>query len=205
LKIVLIGNYAESLISFRGALLSELVKLGHEVIACAPGENEDVAKRLKALGVTYKALKLDRTSINPIKDLIFFCELGIFFHKIRPEIVFSYTIKPVIYGSIAAKLTGVANIFSIITGLGYVFIGNSLKQRIIRNLVCRLYRKTLPLNNVIFFLNKDDLSLFIRLGLVKNNNRTQVLSGEGVNIGDYSNTAIYDNSLTPFTLETGGK
>lgn len=202
MKIVLIGNYAESLISFRGALLSELVKLGHEVIACAPGENEDVAKRLKALGVTYKALKLDRTSINPIKDLVFFCELGIFFHKILPEIVITYTIKPVIYGSIAAKLMGVANIFSIITGLGYVFIGNSLKQRIIRNLVYRLYRKALPLNKVIFFLNKDDWSLFKNLGLVKNNNRTQLLYGEGIDVSVYSNMAVYGSGLTSYKLET---
>jgi glycosyltransferase involved in cell wall biosynthesis len=186
LKIVLISNYASSLINFRGDLMSEFVKAGHEVIACAPGESIDTADKLKSKGVSYKAILLDRTGINPIKDLFSFLELATLFRRIRPDIVFNYTIKPVIYGSLAARLAGVSNTFSMITGLGYVFTGASLRQRIIRALVCRLYRRALSNNRAIFFLNADDLTLFVRSGLVSYSQKTLLINGEGIDINYYT-------------------
>ena len=186
LKIVIISNYASSLINFRGALISEFVKAGHEVIACAPGESIDMAEKLKSMGVRYRAIHLDRTGINPIKDLFLLLELLSFFRRSQPDIVINYTIKPVIYGSLAARLAGVANIFSMITGLGYVFTGNALRQKMIRALVCRLYRRALSINQAVFFLNADDLALFVQSGLINYSQKTLLIDGEGVDVKHYN-------------------
>lgn len=182
MKIVLISNYADSLMSFRGALLSELVNKGHEVIACAPGENEQVSNELHSIGVKYRAIELDRTGVNPVKDFISLLKLMSLFRKESPDMVVSYTIKPTLYASLAARLAGVPHFFSVITGLGYTFMNETYKQRLLNLLVRGLYKVALSENQSVFFLNPDDLSLFLKNGLVKDAKRTVLINGEGLDL-----------------------
>jgi glycosyltransferase involved in cell wall biosynthesis len=186
LKILVLGNFPESTISFRGPLLREFVKAGHEVIACAPGECGDVPERLKSMGVTYRSIRLHRTGANPLVDIVDFILLLQMIRELRPDIVLCYTIKPIIYGSMAAWLGGVRRIFSIVTGIGYVFTGNSLKQRLLRPLVRWLYRAALSRNQKIFFLNQDDRDTFCHYGIIKNEETNIYIHGEGIDLEEFS-------------------
>jgi glycosyltransferase involved in cell wall biosynthesis len=186
MKIILISNYAQSLVGFRGALMSQCVALGHQVTACAPGEHPETARELAALGVAYRGIRLDRTGINPVRDLVSLVGLLRLIRKAKPDIVLNYTIKPVIYGSLAARLAGVPAIFSTITGLGYLFTGSTLRQRVLFALVRPLYRMALSVNRGLFFLNPDDLALFTRLKLLARPEQAQLMNGEGIDLEQYT-------------------
>ena len=139
-RILIMGGFADSLVNFRGDLLTELVQRGHKVFACAPGASEELRQNLTEYGVSYYPIKLNRTGVNPVTDLITLFNILKVFLKIKPDIYLGYTIKPVIYGSIIAKLTGVGRIYSIITGLGYTFSTSSPKSRLVGWFASLLHR-----------------------------------------------------------------
>lgn len=110
-RIVVIADLMKSIAHFRSHLLSELVKAGHEVIACASGEDADVVRSFREMGVGYHTIPLDRTGMSPIKDLHYLLNMTQLLRAVRPDIVLSYTIKPVIYASLAARFAGVPKSF----------------------------------------------------------------------------------------------
>ena len=114
-RVMILGGIAESLINFRGPLLSELVAQGHEVYAAAPAASSDIRCRLAALGVEYRDVNLSRTAINPLHDLQALLSIYQLVRDVKPDFFLGYTIKPVIYGFLAAKAAGVPYIFSIIS------------------------------------------------------------------------------------------
>jgi glycosyltransferase involved in cell wall biosynthesis len=183
-KIVVVAGHAKSLINFRGPLLIALATAGHEVIACAPEADAEVAARLGTAGVRYCVVPLERTGMNPVKDLLSLVRLTLFFRTLRPDIVFSYTVKPVIYGSLAAKFAGVPAIHSMITGLGYAFLGEGLKGLLINRMVTSLYRAALSVNASVFFQNPDDRSLFVKSRIV-HEDKTILINGSGVDIDHF--------------------
>ena len=135
MKVVVISAFAPSLINFRGLLLEAMVNSGHEVIACAPSSPQDVIRALAKMGVSYREISLQRTGTNPGQDVKTFFELKNLFHQLAPDIVLCYNIKPVIYGSLAARYARVPNLFSMVTGVGYAFGESSFKQRLIGAIV----------------------------------------------------------------------
>ena len=200
MKIVVISAVAQTLVSFRGPLLAALVIEGHEVVACAPGKEsplyestkvKDVIAQLNELGVTYRAVDLDRTGFTPVKDLRSLLGLSKLLKEMRPDIVLSYNHKPVIYGSLAARLVGVPRRFSIITGLGFVFGEDTFKRRMINTLVGRLYRLGLADNVAVFFQNPDDLAFFVRSKLVADPTQTVLINGSGVDLDHFSEVPPY--------------
>jgi glycosyltransferase involved in cell wall biosynthesis len=199
LKIILIGNYAEFLLGFRGVLLSDFVNAGHEVVVCVPGADPGIVDQLRAMGVEYCPIELERTGMNPYKDLKFLFQLKSHFTRIRPNFVLSYTIKPVIYGSLAASLCGIKQIYSIITGLGYAFVGNTWKQNVLNITVRFLYRLSLRANSAVFFQNADDLAFFSDLGLVSLKNQAVLINGSGVDL-DYYEQMPFVSSAPIFLL-----
>lgn len=184
MKIVVLASFTKSLVHLRSELLAGLVAAGHEVIACAPGEEERFVSRVRSLGVRYQPIHLDRTGTNPLSDLGYLREMVRFFRRERPDVVFSYTAKPVIFGSLAARLAGVPRIFSMITGLGYAFASKQLKQRLVSIVMRGLYRLGLAVNRKVFFQNPDDMALFTGWGLVPAS-RTVLINGSGVNLDHY--------------------
>jgi glycosyltransferase involved in cell wall biosynthesis len=185
-KVMLIGGAAESLIDFRGRLLQEMVAHGHEVIACAPNAKPQIIASLEGLGVNYRDVPLHRTGINPLQDLRSIWAFVKLFRAIRPDIILNYTIKPTIYGSIAAAVARVANINSMITGLGYAFSQSSLKQRFVGHVATMLYRVGLRNNKVVFFQNPDDMALFRSLGIVTERNHPTLIGGSGIDLSFFN-------------------
>ena len=184
MKVTIIGHFAESLINIRGPMLAALVDAGHRVTACAPGEDKGVIARLKELGVTYEAIALDPAGTNLIKDLRSLLSLTRLLRRTCPEVVLSYSTKPVIYGSLAAWLTGVPRRFSLLQGLGIAVSALTVKQRVARALVRKLYRVSLARNHGVFFENPDDLAFFVDSRLVGDPKQAILLNGAGVDL-DY--------------------
>lgn len=195
MKIVLIASDAASLINFREALLSALVDQGHDVVAFAPGKDEEVTKKLNAIGVKYYQFYLQRAGINPIKDIYSIINLFVLLHRLNPDAVISYTIKPVLYGSFAAWLANIPRVFSMITGVGYAYTGRGIKRRILGALISAIYPSILKTNKLVFFQNKDDQSLFIRKGFLKEADRSVVINGSGVDLVKFSFTPITKHSV----------
>jgi glycosyltransferase involved in cell wall biosynthesis len=109
--------------------------------------------------------------------------------KIKPDIVLAYTIKPVIYGSVIARLLGIKQVYVMITGVGSALLGESLKRRVFQVFIKGLYRISMPSCKKVFFQNADDAALFQKLKLVS---PTQVvlINGSGVDLSYYQHKAL---------------
>jgi len=185
-RILVLGGLAESLVNFRGELLREMVRLGHEVIACAPDASPGIQQAILDMGVKYRHVEINRTGMNLLHDFRTIGKLVSLFREIKPDVFFGYTVKPVIYGSLAAKIAGVPGVFSMITGLGYVFLSRSIKGRILRFITMFLYRHSLKYNSVVFFQNPDDLQLFLERKLLAATEKALLVNGSGVDIQAYA-------------------
>ncbi len=202
MRIVIIAGYAPSLVNFRGPLLRTLVARGHKVMALAPPDenNEpgapDTASALRAMGVELLRFPMQRGGVDPCQDLRTLLALRRELLLLRPDLVLSYTIKPVIYGSLAARWAKVPLAASLVTGLGYAFGGLEdakdsgaqkwTGRRLLSELVVRLYRKALENNRVVIFQNPDDRDLFADLKVTGPGQRVAVVAGSGVDLAHFA-------------------
>jgi len=184
-RVMVVGGFADSLINFRGPLLRRLVTEGHSVTACAPDAAVGVRRELAALGVAYRHVPIQRASMNPMRDVGTVRALAALYREIQPDLVLTYTIKPVIYGSVAARLAGVPRVCSMITGLGYSFGTATWRQRALTPVVRSLFRFALAHNEVVFFQNPDDLRQFVEAGLA-NDRQAVLVNGSGVDLERFS-------------------
>ncbi|MBU2930119.1 glycosyltransferase family 4 protein [Winogradskyella psychrotolerans] len=184
-RILLIASLSGSLINFRGDFIQSLIKNGYEVFTAAPEHPDDICTKLKELGAIPVEFNLNRTGLNPIKDLQSIKELKALIKKHHIDLVFPYTVKPVIYGSIAANQCNVP-VISLITGLGYAFTGLSTKARLLQRFNETLYKLSIRKNKVIVFQNKDDHQLFLDRKIISKNQKVAFVSGSGVNLNRFS-------------------
>jgi len=183
MRVAVIAGHTRSLVNFRGPLIRSMVDRGHEVIALGPPDAV-VAPRIEAMGARFTPIDIRRTGMNPLADLKLVLGLRRTLAALRPDRVLSYTVKPVVYGSVAAHLAGVDHIASAITGLGHVFLDDTPRGRALRTLVCGLYKVALCANQVVFFQNPDDRAEFVRRGLVSEA-QTRIIDGSGVDLRHY--------------------
>lgn len=187
MKFLLIAGFPESLLHFRGPLIAALQDHGLEVHVAAPDlvPGTELHSRLKERGLVVHTIPLRRTGMNPVADLGTLFNLWQLIRKVRPTWVLGYTVKPVIYGSIAATLAGVPRRFALITGLGYAFQGGHSRKGL-RSLVQSLYAAALRCTNKVFFQNPDDEGLFRKEGILSPAVPSVVLNGSGVNVTEYA-------------------
>jgi glycosyltransferase involved in cell wall biosynthesis len=138
--------------------------------------------KITEAGIVFIDLPINKKSINPLSDIDLFFKLIALFKQEKPDIVHLFTIKPVIYGSLAAKLAGVPKIIVTITGLGHAFLTG---KAWLRTTVEWLYKNALKHCQTVFFKNNDDKTLFIQNGLVSVE-KTALVPGSGVNTTRFS-------------------
>lgn len=191
MKFLIIASYPLSFLNFRGALITAISRAGYEIHLAAPEfENfkEEKAK-LESLGYVVHNIPMQRTGTDPIADSKTLVALYRLMREIKPDYMMGYTIKPVIYGSLAAKLARVPHQFALITGLGYAFQGaddQNYKKSNFQRVIHKLYEVALASTDLVFFQNPDDESLFKAMGIIKPNTTTKVVNGSGVDISEYS-------------------
>ncbi len=179
MKIIITSPKNRTVYNFRGDLIKELIALGNEVVVTGP--NKDNVEKIEALGVRFVEIPVNKNSTNPINDLKYQNRLYKLFNEERPDMVFSYTSKPVVYGSIAAKKANVPHIVSMITGAGYTFTSQQKKAKAIRSILLILYKLAFNCCETVIFQNKDDMKEFIGLKLVEKD-RCRLVNGSGVNM-----------------------
>ncbi len=197
MKIFIVSHHTSSLLNFRGQLLTEIVKAGHDVTVCAPENNPEFIEKFSEMGISFITFPLERNRMNPLKDIHSIRFLVKTIKKIKPDYVFSASTKPVIYGSLAARLAGVPKIFSMISGAGYAFMEGGIKKKLVNLLARFLFRLALKKNISVFFLNPDDRDLFLRLKLVRQK-QTVVINGEGIDLEHFP--AVPVSSRAPIFL-----
>lgn len=188
----MLASYAPSLLNFRGPLIRDLLKAGHQVSAGAP-DIKEVSHQLEALGVSAHNTPLRRNGIGIGEDLRYQLNLYRLMRKIRPDLVLTYTIKPNIWGAFAAKALGIPSV-SIVTGLGFAFTGagkgTGPKGRFVGFIAKLLYRFAAFSNRRIIFQNPDDREEFISSGCLQDSSKAALVDGSGVDMDHYARSDI---------------
>jgi glycosyltransferase involved in cell wall biosynthesis len=187
LKIAIVANSCWNIYNFRKELIRHFKMTGHQVIVIAP-----VDEYIHYLNESYFTKHidihhLDSLKLTPLKDVLFFRELYQIYKREKPDLIFHFTIKPNIYGSIAAKLLGIKCI-STLTGLGYSF--SKLKYRLVFN---SIYKWALSKNEKVAFHNSDDLNLFINKKWITSD-KGIVIPGSGVDTNVFNPQTISDKN-----------
>ena len=197
--IAIISHQAFSLLNFRSSLMRLLVKSGYRVYALAPDYVDADIEAIKSLGAEPVHYSLSRTGINPFRDFFDVLKLISILRKLRPEVSFAFTIKPVIYGSIAASIAKVRYRISMIEGLGYFFTNSqghtSLVRRALQPFLISFYKIGLYLSTIVIFLNKDDIEFFIKNQQV-NQRKIINLGGIGVDLQEWSPRPLVRSPIT---------
>ena len=168
--ILIITSYGPSLINFRLPLIKKLLFKGYKVSVASPKNrfSDNLQKELKDIGVNINIFSLSGKSLNVFKDCKSILQIFKIIRDSKPNIIISYTAKPVIYTGLVLKFFKKISYFPLITGLGYAFIDReSVKYKIIKYLIIRLYRESLKNSAKTIFQNKDDQSLFSKLKIIK--------------------------------------
>ena len=170
--IVLSANSDWNIANFRQGLVRALQSAGHQPVIIAP-QDPAADARMRGLGVERVPIEIDRAGLNPFADFRLFLRYRSLLKRLRPAAYLGYTIKPNIYGSLAAASLGIPALPNV-SGLGTAFIqGGGL-----RALVTRLYRIGFARAPVVFFQNEDDRDLFVARRIVRPV-QARVLPGSG--------------------------
>jgi len=186
--ILIISSYGSSLINFRLNLIKDILSKGYKVSVAAPSNHfsNDEQKKLKDLGVKINKFFLSRIGYNLLKDIRTIYEIYRVIKNSKPDIIISYTSKPIIYTGIILKFFPKIIYYPLITGLGTPFTEIvSIKKNIFKCLISQLYKFALKSSYKVIFQNKDDLSLFLKLKIVRQKKKLFIVNGSGVDLNDY--------------------
>ena len=190
MKILILANFDLGLYKFRKELIEELLRLGHKVFISLP--DGKLVRPLEQIGCTFIDTPVDRRGINPKTDLSLFLKYKKIMKEVNPDLVITYTIKPNIYGGIAARFAKKEYAVNI-TGLGTAFENVG----IVRAIVVNLYKIALKKAKVIFFENTDNRDNLVSFGCCKQE-KTVVLNGAGVNTEYYNYIPYPQNDNVKF-------
>jgi len=191
-RIAIVSNNSSNLLNFRGHLIKNLVDKKFNVLVITPKKDFSInfEKKILELGAKISTIPLERTGTNPFQDITTYFSLKLLFDKFKPDIVLSYTSKPIIYCGLVIGKNDKINFFPNLTGLGYGFTDNFNFKRIIINFILKiLYKFSLKSSTAIIFQNPDDRLLFNNLNLT-NNKKTYIVNGSGVDTDFFFPTSL---------------
>ena len=182
MKVGFVDNSLGAQINFRGDVINYLYSKGFEIVMISPKDTELVPNNK----IKYYNIKGERKTKNIIKDIFYLKKLYQIYKKEKFDLIFHYTIKPNIYGTIAAKLNKQRSI-AIVPGMGYTFI----KENYLSKIVKMMYKFSLKYSEEVWFLNKEDKQYFVDNRLI-DFEKTKLLPGEGINLKKFKLKKIKD-------------
>lgn len=200
MKIALVLNDDFSMWQFRKGLIISLLRRGFDVYVITPGG--PYINRLESLGARHIEISIKRF-ISPFDDFILFLQLYKIFRREKFDIVHTMTIKPNIYGPIAARLSGIGRVVGLVSGTGFLF-GDVLnrKVRFIRFLAKGMYRLAFRLSDRVWFQNEDDLNEFLEMRLL-NREKALVIRSGGINLEEYDRENLNLEDILQVKKELG--
>lgn len=192
MKIAIVLNTSWNIYNFRMNFVRELIRNGHEIHTVAP--YDDFTPLLQEAGCIHHDIRMDSRGANPIKDSALIAELFFTYRKIRPDVILHYTIKPNVYGTLAAAMLKIP-VINNVCGLGTVF----LKDNLVSKVAMVLYKMSFRFANKVFFQNPDDLNLFVGNNLV-DKEAVDLLPGSGVDLQKFYPVEYNRNKKFTFLL-----
>lgn len=193
MKIAIIGTIASSLYCFRADLITALVKQNHTVYAFTSDYTQEELVKIAALGAIPMTYRLNRGGLNPWSDMKATYILSKKIKKIAPDIVLSYFSKPVIFGTLAAKMAKVPQVIGMLEGLGYSFTdqpeGLNKQTKLIKKIQVFLYKVSLHRLDKLIFLNADDPKDLLEKYQIKVK-QVEILGGIGLNLNEYNYQSV---------------
>lgn len=179
MKVLMIAPKTKTFLNFRSDLMKDISKKGNEIVAVCPETGYE--EELKKCGARCVVIPLNKNSTTIFDNLAYLNNLTKIIKEEKPDRIFAYTIKPVIFGSIAAKRAKVKDMYSMITGLGYVYAVDTFKTKILR-IICGIgYKIAFKYNKKVIFQNKDDIEEFVKRKYLKKD-KCEIVDGSGVNM-----------------------
>jgi glycosyltransferase involved in cell wall biosynthesis len=192
MKVAIVLNTSWNIYNFRLNFVKALLEKGYEVHTIAPHDN--YTQQLEAIGCNHHDVKMDSRGANPIKDIALTFELYGIYKKVKPDIILHYTIKPNVYGTLAASMLKIPTVNNV-CGLGTVFLKNNLVSAI----AMFLYKVAFRFPKKIFFQNPDDLAMFLNKNLVPAKS-ADLLPGSGINLTHFQPMEFKRNETFTFLL-----
>lgn len=192
MKVAIVLNTSWNIYNFRLNFVKALLAEGHEVHTIAPVD--DYTQYLQDVGCIHHKVKMDSRGANPIKDSALIIELWSIYRKLKPDVILHYTIKPNVYGTLAASWLKIP-VINNVCGLGTVF----LKKNLVSAIAILLYKWTFRIPRKVFFQNPDDLKLFLKRGLVPAHS-ADLLPGSGIDLNKFAPTEFRRNKTFTFLL-----
>lgn len=189
MKVMVLSSFTTSLFWFRIDMMKSFLASGCQVIAVGDGSETEWAEKFGELGIRYRQIPVQRNGMNPLHDLKTLWALWRLLKEERPDKIFSYQAKTVIYGGIAARLLGIRDVYPLIAGVGSVFLGDGFKKKLVRAVLVAEYKLGMKKAPKVFFQNRDDLAVFTDHGILPES-KAVMLHGSGVNIEKFTPTPL---------------
>lgn len=183
MKIAVISGDTKSILTFRLDMIKTFIQHGCDVVAIGDGAEDVWKETFAGYGIDYYQAVIKRNGLNPFEDFNALKSIKDLLMKIKPDKIFMYQAKAVVYGTLAAHQLGISEIYPMIAGLGSIFIGNNIKSKIVRAILIIEYIFVFRFSKKIFFQNRDDVSFFSKRGLL-DSNKVVIVNGSGVRL-DY--------------------
>lgn len=185
MKIIVLSSHTPSLFWFRIDMMLAFIDRGHEVLAVGNESECTWYEKFAVKGIRYRQAYVQRNGTNPLRDMQTLKSLKSIIKMEKPDKIFTYQAKTIIYGGIAANQLGITEVYPLIAGVGSVFLSGSLKSRIIRFIMKNEYRIGMRECPKVFFQNPDDVALFTKFNIVEKK-KIVMLNGSGVNLEKFS-------------------
>lgn len=194
-KLLIIGGKAWSIINFRGSLIKKLVKEGYEVTAVSSDANKLELKQIKNLGIKYIDIKLKSNTVNVLKDITYYFKLKSLILNLNPNVVISYTMKPVVYSGLAINFKKNISFYPLITGLGNIFNTKKINLYPIKIILILLCKIALRNAKIIIFQNNDNLQYFNKIKIAPRVKKV-IVEGSGVDVNYFKYKPFSKKNIT---------
>ena len=189
MKALLLSSHTPSLFWFRVELMQEMQAAGYEVYAAAQMPEAEWAKRFTEIGVTYRQIKVSRNGLNPFDDFATYLSIRALLKELRPDKIFVFQAKTIAYGCMAAASLGISEVYTLLAGLGSIYLGHGLKNKIVKLIMSALYKQAFSKSRKVFFQNHDDKQTMLDEGLLSAD-KVVMIHGSGVNVEKFTPTAL---------------
>ena len=197
MKVAVLSSHTPSLFWFRIDMMKAFVACGWEVVAIGQSPESAWREKFNGFGIVYRQIFIERNGMNPLKDIRMLNALIDLLKKEMPDKIFTYQAKTIIYGGLAAHKCKIDEVYSLIAGLGSVFRGKGVKNKILRMVLKYEYKIACRYSRAVFFQNIDDRNVFLDEKIVPMN-KAVIINGSGVNLEKFVPTKLPDKTAFLF-------
>ena len=199
MKVLLLSSHTPSYFWFRVDMMKDMLLAGWEVVAAGQMPEVEWSDKFSEIGVRYVQINVARNGLNPLGDLMTLRELKRLIQSERPDKIFAFQAKTIVYGAMAARQMGITEFYPMVGGLGSIFRGHGFKNKVLRAIMLRLYKQAFSKSRKVFFQNNDDKKVMVDAGLLPES-QIVMIHGSGVNLHNF---AVVDIPQSPAFLYIG--